>query len=378
MSFFLFAKQIVDMLYAYKILDYGMVFFILLLLTYQLLLLRPSIKEFYKKTDVVVIVLAILVTFSFLKDISSYEIYFKVLSAFLMYFVGRIYYERIQECYGALVSSGYVVIYFNFIHRLKHFGGEVLRIKNAYGDLYYYDTDMAFAMIIAFIFVAMFGKNTVFKLFTILIICPYMVFFSDAGIQKILLMVIIGIIGLYIVELILRKEELGNVMLLTLIVGIIGVIILLYLPLFGLESNNILQIIFHNKYLDFENMDVRYTAWRELLQSCDDGHILEVLFGRGLQIKNHHALHEESLYLKIFYSLGWGGIFLSLTLLLCTIKYIAKIKDRKTFYLLIMMVIMLLGTGVTMNSMERVQMSWFPWMFAGMVISSAEQKLRRG
>ena len=76
--------------------------------------------------------------------------------------------------------------------------------------------------------------------------------------------------------------------------------------------------------------------------------------------------------------MGWAGIVLSLTLLLCTTKYIAKIRDRKTFYLMIMMVIMLLGTGVTMNSMERVQMSWFPMMFAGMVISSADQELSRG
>ena len=47
MSFFLFAKQIVDMLYSYKILDYAMVGFILLLLTYQILLVRPNLKEMF-------------------------------------------------------------------------------------------------------------------------------------------------------------------------------------------------------------------------------------------------------------------------------------------------------------------------------------------
>lgn len=378
MSFFLFVKQIVDMLYAYKVLDYGMVFLILLLLIYQVLLIRPSIKEFYKKTDVIVIALGVLLTFNFLKDISSYENYFKVLSALLMYFVGRIYYERIQECYGALVTSGYLIIYLNFLHRLKNFGKELLTMNNAQGDLYYYDTDMAFAMILAFIFISMFGKNTVLKLFTIIIVCPYMIFFSDAGIQKILMMIIIGIIAVYIIELVLRKEKLTNIILLTMVGGIIGVIILLYLPLLGVESDNILQIIFHNRYLDFKNMNVRYTAWRELLQSCDKGNILEILLGRGLRIRGTYTLNEESLYLKIFYSLGWAGIVLSLTLLLYTTKYIAKIRDRKTFYLMIMMVIMLLGTGVTMNSMERVQMSWFPMMFAGMVISSADQELSRG
>ena len=37
-----------------------------------------------------------------------------------------------------------------------------------------------------------------------------------------------------------------------------------------------------------------------------------------------------------------------------------------------MMAVLLLGSGVTVNSMEYTQMSWFPLLFAGMVISSVQ------
>ena len=163
MSFFLFVKQIVDMLYSYKILDYFMVGLILLMLIYQIMLVRPDLKSMFTKADGIMIAICGLLTMSFVKSTAEYETYFKILSAFLMYFVGRIYYERIQECYGALVSSAYLVVYLNLFCRISNFGNGLLQVTNAGGDLYYYDTDMAFAMILAFVFIAQnYGKDACF------------------------------------------------------------------------------------------------------------------------------------------------------------------------------------------------------------------------
>ena len=89
MSCFLFMKQIVDMLYQYKFLDYIMVGLILIMLIYQMALVRPDLKKWYMPTDIIVLVLSAWVTFSFSKDVSCYETYFKIISAFLMYFVGK-------------------------------------------------------------------------------------------------------------------------------------------------------------------------------------------------------------------------------------------------------------------------------------------------
>ena len=54
--------------------------------------------------------------------------------------------------------------------------------------------------------------------------------------------------------------------------------------------------------------------------------------------------------------------------------YVVKVNDRKTFYLAVIMAVLLLGSGVTINSMETTQMSWFPLLFAGMVISSVQEE----
>ena len=374
MSFFLFAKQIVDMLYSYKILDYIMVGLILLMLAYQVMLVRPNFKAMFTKADGIVLALSGLITLSFFKNTSEYEVYFKILSAFLMYFVGRIYYERIQECYGALVSSSYIVVYLNLFYRISNFGNRLFQVTNAGGDLYYYDTDMAFAMILVFVFIAMFGKNSVFKLFTILIVCPYMVFYSDAGIQKILFLVVVAIIIVYIMELVLRNSKLSNILLVAMVVGIVVVVAFLYLPVMGIGNPEIILAAFRGKILDYQNMHARYSAWNEVLELSRQNGLWGQIFGNGLSVGAGEGIYVESLYVKTYYSIGWIGLVLALRLLAAVTRYIVKVKDRKTFYLMMMMVVILLGTGVAINSMERVQMSWFPLLFAGMVVSSVQEE----
>ena len=117
MTLFLFVKQLVDMLYPYRILDYIMVVFVLLLLVYQTALVRPDIRKRITLSDGIVLLLSLFLTVSFFRTMKGYQIYFKVLSAFLVYFMGRIYYDRIKECYGALVSASYLVIYLNFLRK---------------------------------------------------------------------------------------------------------------------------------------------------------------------------------------------------------------------------------------------------------------------
>ena len=91
MSVFLFVKQFVDMLYQYHTLDYVMVIWVILLLAYQIALVRPDIRRRFMVTDGVVAVLGLLLTATFLRSGSGYQIFFKVMSAFLIYFVGRVY-----------------------------------------------------------------------------------------------------------------------------------------------------------------------------------------------------------------------------------------------------------------------------------------------
>ncbi len=368
MSFFLFAKQFVDMLYPHQILDYLMVILVVILLVYQTALVRPDIRSHFGITDGIILLLGILLTVTLFRSQGGYQTYFKVMSAFLMYFVGRIYYDRIKECYSALTLASYLIVYLNFGHRIWNFRGHLLQIKDAGGDWYYNDTDMAFAIVLAMVFIAMFAKNTIFKLVTIFLICPYMVFYSDAGIQMVLMIAVYVIIGIYILELIIRNRKVTGVLLSIMVLGLLGIVVLVYAPVLGIGQQEGILNLFTGRFLDQGNMYSRYVDWDQVLTRCRQEHLLTQVWGVGMGAE----YSIQSLYLKIYYTLGYVGIGLSLLTIISILYYVMRVEDRKTFYLAVIMAILLLGSGVTVNSMESTQMSWFPMLFAGMVISSVQ------
>ena len=368
MSFFLFIKQFVDMLYPYHFLDYGMVILVVLLLGYQIALVRPNMKRHFSVTDSIMLILAATVTFSWLRSDGGYQTYFKVLSAFLLYFVGRIYYDRIKECYSALVFASYGIIYLNLGKRIWNFGWKLWLVKDAGGDFYFNDTDMAFAVILAMVFISMYARNSILKLFTIFIICPYMVFYSDAGIQMALMLAVYAVIGIYILELIVRNKKISGLLLTIMITGLLVAVLLLYAPVIGIfEKNNIVGL-FESSFFDLGNMYSRYAKWGEILQECADGTWFQHFF--GTDIGAHLII--QSLYIKIFYAIGYCGLLFTVLAIISVMYYVVKVEDRKTFYLAVIMAILFLGSGVAVNSMESTQMSWFPMLFAGMVISSVQ------
>lgn len=367
MSVFLFLKQIVDVLYPYHWMDYMMVIMVVVALIYQILLVRPNVKKSITTSDILILLMVTLLSVSFLKDTNAYGVYVKVLSAFLMYFVGRIYYDRIKECTGALVTSAYLVVYINFFYRIYRMGiSGIFKVSNAGGDLYYYDTDMAFAMILAICFIGMYGRNILRKYITIFIVCPYMVFFSDAGIQKVLMIVVLFLMFLYLVEKITGKKCITNSLLFISILGMLCLIAALMLPAFFGDSSIGLGGFAKESLLNTENMYVRYENWQSILNELKSADFVTKLFGVNLLIP------AGSLYFKTLYSLGIMGILLLVAFIASVIYYVIQIEDRKTFYVMVLLALMLLGTGATVDSMEATQMSWFPMMFAGMVISSVQ------
>lgn len=368
MTLFLFAKQLVDMLYQYHTLDYMMVVLAILMLIYQFALVRPNIRKRFMLTDGIVVLFSILLTVTFFRSGNGYQIYFKVMSAFFLYFVGRVCYDRVRECYGVLTLSSYLVVYMNLAARLCHFRAAFLKVQDAGGDLYYYDTDMAFAMILAMVFIAMFGKNTVFKLLTVFVVCPYMVFFSDAGIQMVLMIAIYAIMGIYLMELIVNKKKLAGILLTLIILGLLGIVTIIYMPVLGFEDSELIVGLFNGRFFNNSNMYSRYAEWKMILDTCGEEGIFLRLFG----VEMGAGRVIQSLYIKIFYTLGYVGLILGLAMIISIMYYVTKVEDRKTFYLAVIMAVLLFGSGVTVNSMESTQMSWFPLLFSGMVISSVQ------
>lgn len=366
LSIFLFIKQFVDMLYKWQWLDIAMVLLALCMLGYQYLLVRPDLKKEFRTADAVVVALAVLSTVSFLRDISAYQAYIKVMSAFLLYFMGRLYYDRVLECDDALALSSYLIVYINFIHRIVNFGSHFLQVKNAEGDFYFYDTDMAYAIVLAFIFIAMFARNSIFKYITLFLVCPYMLICSDAGIQTILLAVIAVVLLMYVLEVALKKKKLAMAGLGLLILGLMMAVALIYIPLLTDDTSGTWAIFGGNTVLDVTNMESRYAQWQQVYAIRKPETILEIMF--GISFNTHLPL--MSFYLKLLYTVGVAGALLVLVLMLQVFKAAYKGEDRKSFYITVMLAILMLGSGVTFNTMESLQMSWFMMLFAGMVISA--------
>lgn len=381
MSIFLFLKQIVDMLYPYKWLDYAMVIMAGVAIIYQFLLVRPKLRTCIQVTDVCVLVISVLYLLHFGVDLVGvvlhpeagnafrYGVYVKPLSAALVYFLGRLYYERILECGAALAFSSYLVVYANFIARLVVNWGQVFQVTNAGGDLYYYDTDMAYAMLTAFVFIIMYGRNNILKLITILFTIPYMVICSDAGIQKIMLIVMAVLIMLYLLEKIGVPGKVSNVILITSVAGLLLVIAGLVFPSVTGGQTAFFANASSGRWLSVDNLTGSYASWHKGWQTIHHAPWIEKLTG----IFDSGASYGN-LYVRLLYSLGYMGCICFVLIIIAGVMRATKMTDRKTCYIALMLGILFLGTGVTTRCMEFTQMSWFVMMFLGMTVSSVQNK----
>ena len=364
MNLFLFAKQFVDMLYPYQGLDYIMVFIALYMIGYQLILVRPNIVHKSTLQDYTLVLIAIILSVHFLFTRGGYHSYIKVLSAILLYFLGRICYERVLECNRALVLSSYLIIYINFFYRLWNLSFKLFHVQNVGGDLYYYDADMAFAVILSVIFIAFLAKTTFYKMVTLLFVAPCMVIFSEAGIQTILLFCIYAIILIYLAEKLLRKRKVGSLLLWMLVIALISCIVLIHLPAFGVLNQERIASLFSNSLLNGKNMFRMYQRWNDAIRQMWESGWMHRLFGLGVN------RGIESIYIKTIYSTGIIGTAASIYFIFSSMKRIKYVENRRTMYLMVSCFILFLGSGVMSNSLESTQMSWFPFLYMGMTVSA--------
>lgn len=367
MSLFLFLKQIVDVLYQYHWMDYAMVVMVVIALGYQIVLVRPKLKGNVTLTDVCIIGFIVLVGASYLRNPQDgYGICVKVMSGFLMYFVGRIYYERIQECEKALALSSYIVVYANFAYRIYKHSSELFVVHNVHGDLYYYDMDMGYGMILALVFITMYAKNSILKLITIFVVIPFMLFFSEAGTMQMMYIIVMLLFLLYLFEKIGVNKKICNSVLFTSLSGLIIAIFDITLPVFFGREESLLVNIMEGRVFSLENMKDRYSNWHIIRDEIVNSNWLERLAGKGLG----YSISVNSQYLKLVYVTGIIGVLLAFLIGISMVYKALIVNDRKTYYVTMIQLLTFLAAGCIANSMEYTQMSWFVMMFMGMTTSS--------
>ena len=105
------------MLYKLQVLDYCLVLLGVYLLFKKFFKVKPTWKDGCM-ADVMVLLLAGMFAMSWLRFPSGYQAFFKILSCFMVYFLGRLYKDEIKVTPYVFVASSYLVVYANFIHRL--------------------------------------------------------------------------------------------------------------------------------------------------------------------------------------------------------------------------------------------------------------------
>ena len=72
-------------------------------------------------------------------------------------------------------------------------------------------------------------------------------------------------------------------------------------------------------------------------------------------------------YIKQIYATGYVGCLLFLSFFAGVLRKLCGEKEKVTRYLVLMLWVMFLGAGLTIESLEATQMSWFPMLFTGVL-----------
>ncbi len=337
--------------------------------------------------DYIVFGLMVIYAISFVRDVSHYATFFKVESAFLVYFLGRIYGKKLFTQGRILAVIAYLIVYSNFIYRFIEFGcrftvgiGEEGLLNS--GAFYYYKTDLAVALILATIFIYFFGKVALLKWFTIFPVIGYMIFYSGARMEMVVLVVVYLMI---LVHAVLSRFQIkfiwGNKINVAIYVGAIVLTIGLFLSIQHLPYDSYEFKIFDEngeKTLLEKIFHSRHIIWWNILHYFSDQNFVTRLFGIDLGSEYLHGVvgdRAHSLYVKQLYSIGYLGC-ISMTLLVASVLAKAgRCVERRNAYMVLCLWVMFLLTGISIESIELTQMSWFPFMFAGALFSTPDVEI---
>ncbi len=390
MTTFLFLKQFVDMLYQYQILDYGMVLFAVALLGYKIQKdkVYVNIKEKIRVIDVTVLLLAVLYGLAFLRNMSFYGVFFKVLSAFLMFFLGRVYGKEILKHGKWLALAGYFVIYANFIYRCYLFGGKLFVSEELVqkgildtGALFYYKTDLAVGIILASVFVYAFSENRYLKWFTIILVTGYMVFYSNARTGMLLLVAEYLLIG--ICEVAKRRGRIKiSDKIAKMLVAMIFIIIVatfIFIQLF-VKGNTTFQPNIRNEAGEITLMEMlfhsRHVIWWEVTQYFSEQNFFTRLIGIDLgteYLHNSTGARMHSMYFKLLYAVGYIGVLLFAVFITSILSQLTRCKNDKLGYISIALLLVFMIMGLTIESLELTQMSWYMMLFCGAVFTAGAE-----
>lgn len=375
LGIFIFLKQIVDMFYKWQILDILMVFFAICLIGYGFIHEKQylEIRSKVQIADFYILGLMLLFFLSFLRDTGGLAVFVKIESCFLLYYLGRVYGNRIVDNGKWLALAAYIVIYLNLIVRFIHFGYKLTANDLNDGGMYYYKTDLAIGVIIASIFIYVFGKNKVLKIITIALVASYLVLYSGARMQQ---PVLILLYALFVLNLCVKidsfkRKIIYNVM--AAVFAILIVAVLVAIQFFPFEKyEEALHATIHQNTLLERIFHARHIYWFDIFYFMREQSFLKRTIGfdmNSIWTRNIYRDRAHSEYVTFFYEIGYLGIVLFLGFIKNIMNKAAVVKNNQLRKAFIYLIAVFLITGLTIETLEYTQMSWFTFLFAGALIT---------
>lgn len=357
---------------------------VLMLVYLMVILCKLKIKYIPKPIFSVFIILILLLTYSFLIDISKSTliIFGKIMGSYLLFILGIYVNEPIKNFKWIMIISSLMIMAY-FLMAVFGFGyknwGNVL----TFAGTYFFKTDMALAMIIAITFVLVFCQDI--KLKIIIVACAFFVIFKTNA--RIHLFTSLEIILLYIFRNSLIK---GNLKVISyfkrwiIIGGFITAVSFgsIYIIQKFENNNKVLKLDFQNLTSE-SNTQGRSKIWKNVIDSYQKSEMLKKVFGTGLRqdvkttrsFGGHHAgFNSHSSYIYALISFGYVGIFVFGIFILDVIRRIlynlksSPTNDQKNLILMtISHIFIFLVSSVTNVTLIYQQETWFVFYFCGIL-----------
>lgn len=365
-----FLKIISDMFYEIQIFDISLTGLSILLLAY--VFLQRKIK--LNVADVCVLLLAVLFSVSFLKDITWYRDYVKIMSGFVLYFLGRYGLADVDELAGTLGKAYLTAFVVNVVYCLLGFGTIEWAGAQTYNGLYYFKTD--FAEMISYFVLFFFTKEKKYNWVDcgLFLIALYFTVMANARIFYLILSLLVVLILLY-----KKNQKLVSIRNIVVVcafavLGLLVTSLIPKIPFFA--ERNMIGFDFSGELFSTSNFMYRNKIWTVALTAFFDTDMLTQMFGAALSFNANYGLDgitEHSLYVKMLLNTGYVGIVALLVFLVAIAVMVAKDKHRKLGYLCCMLLAVFLVEGISVETIAFTSTTWTTMFFCGLLSSKDAQ-----
>lgn len=374
MQYFIFAKPIADMFYAYSVIDY-------MLMAAALVLMFLSFRniEYFISTDWLAIIYMALLAFTLFRNSGEGITHFiKMSSAFVLYFIGRGFSYQTKECCRSLIASQRIVLLCNVMLLITGGGYILWGSAVTFRGMYFYKTDFSMAMLFALITFA-FLRNSSLKTAAVeWLLAAYLILISNT---RMAMLIYFGLFALWM--LYKREQTTGrllhiNVLMIgevgvALIAGIFLIIYILSLPVFEQFHYINFHVSSISDIFGASNTQGRNVVWSNILYNWRQAPLLSRWFGVDFVTDHWKEFDSHNSYIKILYSTGIAGITVFIAFIFDILRKLNGVRDRSLFYFTLASMMIFVIQSMSQASIDFTQMTWIFMFFTGCSMSQAMQ-----